>query len=114
MEYRIDDKMLNTSVFLTFVNQVWPGDYDIEKTKNALSKTLNITAYDGKRFAVLYDREKIILKQKAAVAGTSILNLDLNDHLEQGFKNSGLLDHLYQRAICPELSQLRILQIAVN
>ena len=49
MEYRIDDKMLNTSVFLTFVNQVWPGDYDIEKTKNALSKTLNITAYDGKK-----------------------------------------------------------------
>ena len=49
MEYRIDDKMLNTSVFLTFVNQVWPGDYDIEKTKNALSKTRNITAYDGKR-----------------------------------------------------------------
>ena len=49
MEYRIDDKMLNASAFLTFVNQVWPGDYDIEKTKNALSKTLNITAYDGKR-----------------------------------------------------------------
>ena len=46
---RIDDKMLNASVFLTFVNQVWPGDYDIERTKNALSKTLNITAYDGKR-----------------------------------------------------------------
>ncbi len=49
MEYRIDDKMLNASVFLPFVNQVWPGDYDIEKTKNALAKTLNITAYDGKR-----------------------------------------------------------------
>ena len=45
MEYRIDDKMLNASVFLTFVNQVWPGDYDIEKTQNALSKTQNITAY---------------------------------------------------------------------
>ena len=42
MEYRIDDKMLNASVFLTFVNQVWPGDYDIEKTQNALSKTQNI------------------------------------------------------------------------
>ena len=40
---------LDASVFLTFVNQVWPGDYDIEKTKNALSKTRNITAYDGKR-----------------------------------------------------------------
>ena len=64
MEYRIDDKMLNASVFLTFeddltneaysvfltfVKQVWPGDYDIEKTKNALDKTLNITAYDGKK-----------------------------------------------------------------
>ena len=49
MEYRIDDKMLNASVFLTFVNQVWPGDYDIEETQNALSKTQNITAYDGDR-----------------------------------------------------------------
>ena len=49
MEYRIDDKMLNASVFLTFVNQVWPGDYDIEKTQNALSTTQNITAYDGDR-----------------------------------------------------------------
>ena len=46
MEYRIDDKTLNSAKFLAFVNQVWPGDYDIEKTKNALSKTLNITAYD--------------------------------------------------------------------
>lgn len=49
MEYIVDDRMLNASVFLLFVNQVWPGDYDIEKTKNALSKTLNITAYDRKR-----------------------------------------------------------------
>ena len=49
MEYIVDDKMLNTSVFLMFVNQVWPGDYDFEKTQNALSKTLSITAYDGKR-----------------------------------------------------------------
>lgn len=27
---------------------MWPGDYDKEKTQDALSKTLNITAYDGK------------------------------------------------------------------
>ena len=45
MEYRIDDKMLNASVFLPFVNQV----YDIEKAKKALAKTLNITTYDGKK-----------------------------------------------------------------
>ena len=49
MEYRIDDKRLTASVFLPFVNQVWPGDYDIEETQNVLSKTTNITAYDGNR-----------------------------------------------------------------
>jgi hypothetical protein len=36
-----------SSVFLSFVNQIWPGNYDEERTQNALSKTLNITAYDG-------------------------------------------------------------------
>ena len=49
MEYRIDDKMLDASAFLAFVNQVWPGEYDTEKTQNALAKTQNITAYDGKK-----------------------------------------------------------------
>ena len=46
MDYRVDDKQLNASDFLSFVNQVWPGNYDEELTQNALSKTLNITAYD--------------------------------------------------------------------
>ena len=26
---------------------MWQGNYDIDKTQDALSKTLNITAYDG-------------------------------------------------------------------
>ena len=47
MEYRIDDKMLNAAEFLKVVNQVWPGDYDIEKRQNALSKRQNINAYEG-------------------------------------------------------------------
>lgn len=47
MEYRVDDQELETSVFLSFVNKVWPGNYDVDKTRAALSKTLNITAYDG-------------------------------------------------------------------
>ena len=51
MDYRIDDKQLNASVFLTFVNQIWPGSYDAERTQNALSKTINITAYDGAKLA---------------------------------------------------------------
>ena len=48
MEYRIDDRRLDASEFIAFVNQVWPGNYDETRTASALSKTLNITAYDGK------------------------------------------------------------------
>ena len=47
MDYRVDDKELNAPAFLTFVNQIWPGSYDEERTRDALSRTLNITAYDG-------------------------------------------------------------------
>jgi GNAT superfamily N-acetyltransferase len=51
MDYRVDDKQLNASVFLSFVNQIWPGVYDAERTQDALSRTLNITAYDGEKLA---------------------------------------------------------------
>ena len=49
MEYKNNDKGLEASAFIAFVNQVWPGNYEMEKTQKALSKTLNITAYDGTR-----------------------------------------------------------------
>lgn len=49
MEYRIDDSQLCASVFIPFANKIWPGEYDLEKTQAALSKTINITAYDGER-----------------------------------------------------------------
>ena len=49
MEFKINDKELKASVFIPFVNQVWKGDYDTKRTQDALSKTLNITAYDGER-----------------------------------------------------------------
>ena len=49
MDYRVDDKQLDAPVFLAFVNQIWPGSYDAERTQNALSRTLNITAYDGEK-----------------------------------------------------------------
>ena len=49
IEYRVNDQTLKASQFLLFVNQIWPGDYDIEKTEKALSKTINITAYDQER-----------------------------------------------------------------
>ena len=47
MRYIVDDRSLEAGRFLEFVNGVWPGEYDMEKTQAALSKTLNITAYDG-------------------------------------------------------------------
>ena len=46
MKYKVDDKKLNAPIFLSFVNQIWKGNYDMEKTQTALSKTINITAYD--------------------------------------------------------------------
>lgn len=49
MEYIVDDKALKAPEFIAFVNQVWPGEYDLNRTQEALSKTLNITAYDGAR-----------------------------------------------------------------
>ena len=47
MEYKIDDRQLNAEKFIEFVNKVWPGEYDADRTSSALSKTINITAYDG-------------------------------------------------------------------
>lgn len=46
MEYKVGDRELNASIFVPFVNQIWPGDYDRKRTDEALSRTLNITAYE--------------------------------------------------------------------
>ncbi|NMS90812.1 GNAT family N-acetyltransferase [Clostridioides difficile] len=48
MKYKVNDQELDASIFIPFVNRIWPGDYDMDKTQIALSKTLNITAYDDK------------------------------------------------------------------
>ncbi|MBR3357922.1 MAG: GNAT family N-acetyltransferase [Solobacterium sp.] len=47
MKYTVDDKQLNAADFIAFVNNVWPGEYDEQRTSAALSKTINITACDG-------------------------------------------------------------------
>lgn len=47
MKYTVKDTSLCAAAFIALVRQIWPGDYDAEKTQTALSKTLNITAYDG-------------------------------------------------------------------
>ena len=47
MDYIVDDQGLEPAAFIAFANCVWPGDYSLDKTREALLKTLNITAYDG-------------------------------------------------------------------
>ena len=49
MDYRVDDRGLKASIFIPFVNQIWPGDYDSDQTQAALSKTFNISAYEDGR-----------------------------------------------------------------
>ena len=47
IRYFADDNIINANEFIRFANQVWPGDYDEEKTEAALKRTINITARDG-------------------------------------------------------------------
>ena len=47
ISYQVDDRELNAAVFIPFVNRVWPGNYDAERTQDALARTVNITARDG-------------------------------------------------------------------
>lgn len=51
MEYTVDDKELDAAAFIQFANRIWPGNYDENKTRAALSKTINIAAYDKKKLA---------------------------------------------------------------
>ena len=51
MEYTVDDKELDAAAFIQFANRIWPGIYDENKTRAALSKTINIAAYDKKKLA---------------------------------------------------------------
>ena len=45
MDYLVHDQQLTADAFLAFVNQVWPGEYDRERTQRALERTWNLTAY---------------------------------------------------------------------
>ena len=49
MEFKVDDRDLRAAVFLPFVQQIWPGNYDAARTETALARTINLTAYDGGR-----------------------------------------------------------------
>ncbi len=44
-----NDEHLDSGVFLTLVQRVWPGDYYPALVQAALRRTLNVTAWDGDR-----------------------------------------------------------------
>ena len=45
-EFSKNQDRLTSNDFLRLVNKVWPGDYDITKTQQALERTFNMTAWD--------------------------------------------------------------------
>jgi ribosomal protein S18 acetylase RimI-like enzyme len=51
MKYVLNDSSLKAEAFLALANSVWPGSYDPEKTREALGRTFNITAYQEGRLA---------------------------------------------------------------
>ena len=94
MDYKVDDKNLDVSMFISFVNQVWQGNYDKKQTRQALSKTLNITAYDNKKLVgclrILSDgyyfgtiTELLVLPQYQKLGiGNKLFNLQKTIHLQ--------------------------------
>ena len=47
IQYRTNDKTLGVSVFIDMANQIWPGEYNTQYTKEALQATINTTAWDN-------------------------------------------------------------------
>lgn len=43
------DHTLKAKTFIELANQVWPGDYNLLFTQQALEKTINITAWDQEK-----------------------------------------------------------------
>jgi ribosomal protein S18 acetylase RimI-like enzyme len=46
--YKAPDSRLSAAAFLDLANRVWPGNYNPRKIRQALRRTLNITAWEGK------------------------------------------------------------------
>ena len=49
MDYRTDNQELTAVDFLQLAQRVWPGQYDLELTTTALTRTINVTAWDDGR-----------------------------------------------------------------
>ena len=49
IQYKTNDCRLDANTFIDMANQVWVGDYSPQHTQDALSKTINTTAWDGEK-----------------------------------------------------------------
>lgn len=47
MEYTVGESGLDAAEFIAFAGRVWPADYDLQRTRAALSRTINLTAREG-------------------------------------------------------------------
>src|SRR5690554_5736195 len=45
LAYKVDDKDLKVTGYMELVQRVWPGEYNNERIQEALSRTINITAW---------------------------------------------------------------------
>lgn len=52
INFIIDDKELSAEDFLNLAQKVWPGNYNKEMTQIALSKTINVTAWNDENTLV--------------------------------------------------------------
>ncbi len=49
ISYKSDDSSLEANKFLQLVMAVWPGEFDATMTTIAIDRTINFTAWDGKK-----------------------------------------------------------------
>jgi len=48
IQYKTNDKP-SAEIFIEMANQVWPGEYKLQHTKEALEQTINTTAWDNEK-----------------------------------------------------------------
>jgi len=49
IRYKTNDNALDAMIFVNFARQFWPEECNVEYVKEAIAKTINTTAWDGKK-----------------------------------------------------------------
>ena len=54
IRYSKDDKVLKAREFICFANQVWPGDYDEEKTESVVKISVKCDMFRKSTYRCIY------------------------------------------------------------